>query len=229
MRLYPALAPQFLRHYYSTTIMHNYSQTDSCEKHTYMQRYIYTNYISSSTRLGSKCAKVDNRHLLGLCLIFTLVGSVLFGDWQSVGRDPCSSVDLSTSDFDVYISKSGVGSGVGDILSNITSTDIEDYISESVVSSGVGDMYSNDTLRRCEALSNSSHQCFWNPHSRITGEFCITCLSVCLSKQKSHNIFQFSLGVVLLALAGQLGFVVTSAIGSEVTSVDIQVCSQEVL
>jgi hypothetical protein len=83
-----------------------------------------------------------------LCLIFSLVGSVLVGDWQSIGHDPCSTTALNNSvTIEAYISKSTVSSGIGDMVSNGTSTDIEAYISESGVSSGVGDMQSNNTSR----------------------------------------------------------------------------------
>ena len=62
-------------------------------------------------------------------------------------------------------------------------------------------------VESCEALSNSSHQCFWNPKSRITGEFCNTCDAVCYSEQKSFNFYQFTAGVMLICLSGALGFV----------------------
>ena len=93
----------------------------------------------------------------------------------------------------------------------------------------IEDMFSNSTSNSslcqqwCEALSNSSHQCFWNPKSRVTGEFCNTCLSTCLSEQASLNFYQFGLGVVLICISGPLGFVFISAITSDVTSVESQV------
>jgi MFS family permease len=148
---------------------------------------------SSVIQLGAKISRVDNRIILGLCLIFALVGSILVGDWQSIGHDPCSSASLDTA---------------SEMHCNGT---------YSLNSSCYTQLVEN-----CEALSSSGHECFWNPQSEVTGEFCNTCLPVCLGKQKSLNIYQFSLGVLLLALS-TLGFVFTSAITSEITAVESQV------
>ena len=135
--------------------------------------------------------KMDNRHLLGLCLVCTLAGSMLFGDWQAIGHDPCTSLNTTTG--------SGTGSGETGVPSNISQ------------------------LVDCEALSGSGDQCFWNPQSRVTGEFCNTCVAGCLSEQKSLDIYQFSAGVLLLSVSTPLGFVFVSAIASDITSVEMQV------
>ena len=132
---------------------------------------------------------MDNRNLLGLFILLALAGSILAGDWQSIGHDPCFRASLNTQ------------------------------------SNNTEDLCSNLTISQDACVSNSSHQCFWNPQSRITGEFCNTCLDTCLSKQKSQNIYQLSLGGLLLALSGPLGFVVVSAITSDITSVESQVYS----
>ena len=76
----------------------------------------------------------------------------------------------------------------------------------------------------CEASSTSNHMCFWNRQSRITGRYCSECLGVCLSKQKSHNIYQFSIGALFLAIAATIGYVFVSAIASDITSISSQVC-----
>ena len=69
----------------------------------------------------------------------------------------------------------------------------------------------------------SSHQCFWNPESRVTGEFCNTCLPTCLSQQASLNFYQFSVGVFLISAGSWLGYVFISAVASDITSVESQV------
>ena len=51
-------------------------------------------FLSSPQRLGTKVGKMDNRNLLGLCLLFALVGSILVADWQSIGQDPCTYIIL---------------------------------------------------------------------------------------------------------------------------------------
>ena len=142
--------------------------------------------------------KMDNRHLLGLCLVCTLAGSMLFGDWQAIGHDPCTSLNTTSQYFN--FDSSFTGSGETGVSSNIS-----------------------QLVDSCEALSGSGDQCFWNPQSRVTGEFCNTCVASCLSEQKSLDIYQFSAGVLLLSVSAPLGFVFVSAIASDITSVEMQV------
>lgn len=83
---------------------------------------------------------------------------------------------------------------------------------------------SNTSLHQewCETLRNSSHQCFWNQQSPITGEFCNTCRGDCLSKQ-TINFYQFSVGILLIASVSRLVFVLVSAIASDIAPVTSQV------
>ena len=143
--------------------------------------------------------------------MFGLLGSVLIGDWQGIGHDPCSSANiigpfntstngsgLEENDYSqsgMFSADSALNSG-GD---SIYSLPFSDGISSSSNSS-----LNNWWVESCEALSSSSHQCFWNPKSRITGEFCNTCHKTCYSEQKSLNFYQFSLGMSLIALSGIL-------------------------
>ena len=93
--------------------------------------------------------------------------------------------------------------------------EVYDFGNDSLSASGISSGLSNNsTLHRqsCEALSSSGHQCFWNPQSRITGDFCNTCHKSCQSEQKSMNFYQFVIGVLLISLASPLGFVYIPAI-----------------
>ena len=120
------------------------------------------------------------------------------GDWQTInGNSSCSSA------------------AVNDLL--------HESIEDDCLNSTSNSSLYQQLVESCEALSSSSHQCFWNPKSRITGEFCNTCLPTCLSEQASLNFYQFSLGVVLICISGPLGFVFISAITSAITSVESQV------
>ena len=56
---------------------------------------------------------MDNRKLLGLFLVCTLVGSALFGDWQSIGHDPCT-VSMNTTLTGDPASQEDLSSGSGD-------------------------------------------------------------------------------------------------------------------
>ena len=147
---------------------------------------------------------MDNRILLGLCLLLVLVGSVLVGDWRSIEQDPCLSATANKHNTSSVLGlSSGTASGFG---------------------SGVRENETFDLmLEECVAR----HQCFWNPQSRITGQFCNTCRSVCLSKETTTvDFYQFSIGVLLLSLSAPLGFVFASAVGSQITSLESQVCTR---
>ena len=157
------------------------------------------------------------------------MGVTLIGDWQGIGHDPCSSVniivpfntstngsELENNDYSQYEMFSADSALIsrGD---SIYSLPLSDGISSSNSS------LHNWWVESCEALSSSSHHCFWNPKSRITGEFCNTCHTACYSERKSFNIYQFSFGVLLVRLASALGFVSISAIASAYTPTDHQV------
>ena len=135
--------------------------------------------------------------MLALSLICALFGSLLCGDWQAIGNNPCSYTN--TSNLTDY----------NDCTASFSCTDNSTNMSVFVTN--------------CEALSSSSDECFWNPKSRITGEFCNSCVSVCLSKQKSINIYQFGLGVIFIYFSGTFGFIFLSAVMSDITPVDNQV------
>ena len=50
----------------------------------------------------------------------------------------------------------------------------------------------------CEAFSGSPYNCFWNPASRITGQYCSRCEPLCRSTDHTLNFIQFALGVSLI-------------------------------
>ena len=52
----------------------------------------------------------------------------------------------------------------------------------------------------CKSLSTSGNECFWNPNSRVTGEYCAECFKVCRSVGKSLNFIQFSVGLALFSM-----------------------------
>ena len=135
------------------------------------------------------------------------------GDWQAIGHDPCSS-DSNTSTNSTS-------------SSDLIGIDVDSVLSSGLMTDELNSTFSSNLyqqlVERCEALSSSSHQCFWNPKSRITGEFCNTCLPTCLSKQTTINFYQFTVGILLISFATPLGFVLLSAISSDIASVDSQV------
>ena len=190
------------------------------------------NCLFLPNRLAIKLVKVNDRLLLGVTFILGLAGVILFGDWQGIGRDPCSSANIINHfniSTDNYIhSQSGMFSADSVLNTGGDSTVSPDDYFLSPAPQPDEMNSSNSSLHNlwvesCEALSSSSHQCFWNPKSRITGEFCNTCDTVCYSEQKSFNFIQFSAGVMLICLSSALGFVFISSITSAYTPVDHQV------
>ena len=187
-------------------------------------------------RLGVKALKANNRIVLGLSFTMALVGILLMGDWQAIGRDPCSSafntsvnVTTGVSGCDDNMIASGMEIDMGlpsdpECQSNSTSSQAmggELDVNLTLPSSNSSDY--QQMVDSCEAQSSSSHQCFWNPKSRITGEFCNTCQTVCLSELTSINFYQFTAGVLLVSLATPLGFVFISATTSDFTPLHTQV------
>ena len=80
---------------------------------------------------------------------------------------------------------------------DILTTCLEQDIEESC--NGQCDV-TNVTSCVCELFgSDSEYQCFWNPHSRLTGRYCERCRKACLSKKRSLNFVQFLVGVFFLA------------------------------
>ena len=153
--------------------------------------------------MGTKFARVDNRLLLGLFLVLALAGSIIFGDWQSISHDTC-----------LFNFNSSNQTAANNFTDHSMRSNLSDDLS-----------LSEQLLKQCESRSSSNHHCFWNPQSRITGQFCNTCQSV----QNSQNIYQFSIGTLLTALSAPLGKVIVSAIISDITSVGSQVQSSYII
>ncbi|CAI8042426.1 hypothetical protein GBAR_LOCUS23563 [Geodia barretti] len=171
-----------------------------------------TYFGSSLVQLGAKLAGVGNRNILGLSLVLVLAGSLLFGDWQSIGPDPCTSFFLNATERDCgEISPvSGSGSRAGDEafpvgLSAANTTAVQELV------------------EGCQALSGPSNVCFWNRRSRVTGDYCTECLGTCLSTERSQNIYQLSVAVIILSIGSPLVYVFVPAIASDITPIISQV------
>lgn len=146
--------------------------------------------------------------------MFLLIGVITIADWQAIGHDPC--LQSGTSSFN-------------NTYSGYNSSDQNDSLSHfSALSALESDSTENCSMSSfhqvsCETWSTSSHKCFWNQKSRITGEFCGTCHEVCLSEQKTMNFYQFCIGMLLISITVPVGFIAIPAILSDITSVQSQV------
>ena len=181
-----------------------------------MYQIVLSCVFSFLCRVGTKIANVDNRIMLGVSLLCALTGSAFIADWQAIrlSHDPCSSATSNSSiDHSILNDSYNESYNIGDLFSNET-------LASEV--SNTSSLYL-ELLEGCIAQSTSSDHCFWNPQSRVTGDFCNSCVSSCLSEQKSLNFVQFIIGALLVASSASLGFVFISAVTSEITSIESQV------
>ena len=168
--------------------------------------------------LGAKIAKINNRVVLGMCLLFTVFGSLLIGDWQSIGHENNCSFNTTHSS----VEDSGSAELLGEYAPALFPiSSVEDKNSSNTTSSELS--HYNRLVEDCKSLSSADDTCYWNQQSLVTGHFCSICLRTCLSKRATLNFYQFSVGVLLLSIAGPLTFVFVSAVASEITTVESQV------
>ncbi len=76
----------------------------------------------------------------------------------------------------------------------------------------------------CEQFSNDTNNCFWNPISRITGDHCDRCRSVCLSENHSLNFIQLFIGIVMVSFCVIPGRVLSTTIASDKAGGNSHVC-----
>ena len=111
-------------------------------------------------------------------------------DWQSLGGDPCNQLTVPNSN-ESY-----------ELVASIDSSDCD---------------YNSPERCLCEQFGNASdYECFWNPVSRITGEYCERCRPVCLSKTHTLSFVQLFVGMVLLSFCLTPGRSLVTVIASDI-------------
>ena len=149
----------------------------------------------------------DNRFLLVGGFVIGFIGTVLVGDWQSIRGDPCNAVSS-----DLQCSSMEFGSGmVNETLFDCSVLgDQHDYQFCNFLDNSTFTECCNSTSTLtagciCESLSNiPEYNCYWNPNSIITGEYCQRCRPVCLGRSHTLSFIQFVIGVC--TLSGSIGF-----------------------
>ena len=126
-------------------------------------------------------------------MVISLCGCALISDWQAI-----SYRDSCSNETDM----SALSSGLPDSI-NLTEFQLN--------------------VEKCETRSTSGQHCFWNPQSRVNGDYCNTCNKTCLSQEASLNFYQFNVGVFLTAMGSILGFIFNNALNSDITSANNQV------
>ena len=116
-------------------------------------------------------------------------------DWQAIRGDPCYQFSL---------------------LENSTSA--RDEMSTAHLNDCLDYEYRNESDGCfCEALGRShGYDCFWNPVSRLTGEYCERCHQVCLSQSHTLNFVQLIIGVILLSYSYAPGRLLVASIASDI-------------
>ena len=133
-----------------------------------------------------------------VCIIaftLSLVGMITLADWQSLGGDPCRQL----TDKDCF--NSSDGGNLEYLFSNNNSCPVfHNATTEELYYNATA--LCGDEQCVCDAINNvTDYQCFWNPLSRITGDYCERCRHVCLSKTRSLNFIQLIFGVIFFLQA----------------------------
>ena len=75
----------------------------------------------------------------------------------------------------------------------------------------------------CEMLAPPQYKCYWNQHSRVTGEVCFECPPICRSEYKSLDFVQYCIGVAIFVLTIPISRVVLMVLISNSLSKEHQV------
>jgi len=136
--------------------------------------------------------KINSRVIAMLGVTSSIVGAALIADWQAIGHDPCTQFSLFHHP--EIINETKICLNAYNLKTHIN-TSSNDFICANV------------TLLRtvCESLGDTKYHCYWNQHSRVTGEECHACPSICRSEYKSLTFAQLLVGSVFF----QFGIPVT--------------------
>ena len=116
----------------------------------------------------------------------SIFGVSLIADWQAIGHDPCTQCSLFhhpelTSETKICLNAYNV-------------TNLKTHINTSSNDFPCANVTLLQTV--CESLGDTKYHCYWNQHSRVTGEECHACPSICRSEYKSLTFAQFVVGSV---------------------------------
>ena len=155
--------------------------------------------------------------------VIATIGSILASDWQSIGGDPCRQIgrlNFSQEHYDMYSSGSGDYTPIN--CTNELSNPICFANSFSIDPTACNSSFTTSCL--CEQFSSvPNYQCFWNPMSRVTGDYCDRCREVCLSKSHSLNFVQLFIGITAMTIWQPPGRLVVTAIASDLYGENSQV------
>lgn len=178
---------------------------------------------------------VDNRinSLLALCI--ALCGSIIATDWQALRGDPCDQfthIDrLNYSHLGWNNSDSGSSGISGSRLEGWPcGNDSQNFLcvaEESGINLDDCGLLNESTVLNascvCEAFAAiPEFNCFWNPHSRVTGRDCQRCAKICRSHTRSLNLVQFLVGMSMVSLIVAIGRISITLIASDALAEESQ-------
>jgi hypothetical protein len=141
---------------------------------------------------------IDNRIILIFTCIIGIIGCAIIGDWQSIQGDPCHQI--TPCDVNNNSSLDGTD-GLLDCIENFQCSSEDDRPECNLNFTLMTTNCTNNEECMCELYGSlSNNDCFWNPKSRITGEYCDRCRPACLSKRHSLCLPQLIIGISLIAI-----------------------------
>ena len=117
---------------------------------------------------------MDNRFIFLGGVILGVIACMIMADWQAIGGDPCDKFSGHCE--------------------NINVSAFDFFIEENNTGN-------TSPCELCKMHSGDPYQCFFNPDSRITQEYCDDCRPFCRSELHTLNFAQFLIGVCLFSFS----------------------------
>ena len=142
-----------------------YTYTHACAIPHILYQLLHRPSLHSSILF--KQLGLNGRKIYIAGLVMSAVGGLLMGDWQATGHDPCREEFTERR-----LNQSWTGRDGSDLSVRNTSTALE-------IKLGLDETHKMELDKiTCEQLSTEANVCFWNPYSRVTGQYCSECFKV---------------------------------------------------
>ena len=138
---------------------------------------------------------MDNRYIFLGGLLLGVIACMIMADWQALISDPCEKFS--------------------DHCENCNASALNVYIEEN---------HTDNASALCEMHSGDPYQCFFNPDSRITQQYCDDCRPFCRSKLHTLNFVQFLIGVCLFSFSFPLVRITMTIMFSDALGSASQIC-----
>ena len=150
----------------------------------------------------------------------TVIGCILFADWQAIPYDPCTEYSPFhhpeiTQNYSIKQSLNETSKKSYEKLSMTTG---------SVQSLQVLSNFSYHTAKiNCIHANFTNHHCHWSPSSVITKKECEDCQLICKSIEQSLTFVQYVLGTALIFSSITVTWVPITVLASYQALIELQV------